>query len=162
MINVIKEGSLPKRTKTIYIITCPLCKCEFECEDSDLTTEKRINGKRSITCPCCKSNITLNRGDFLGSGGNYKTREEEIVDAEEPIEPNDSPNEVKGLYGDVKCPHCGKQDFTLGASVSTAAYCATRYKDGKVVSKDCNIHTTYCHCNECGKTFKIVNGKVEK
>ena len=77
MIKIIKEGKKVKSYKTIYIITCSKCGCEFECEDSDLTIERKINGKRSINCPCCKKEFIL-VSDDVGSPYNYKTRQEEI------------------------------------------------------------------------------------
>ena len=68
----------------------------------------------------------------------------------------------KGLFSDISCPHCGAKHFIVGGSSSTAMYCPTIVKDGKVISEDRNISTTEYRCLECGKTFKTVNGKVEK
>lgn len=61
----------------------------------------------------------------------------------------------KGLYDDIKCPHCGASYFRIGASWSTAMYCPTVIKDGKVISKDHNTVTTEYECLNCGKTFTI-------
>ena len=82
MIKIIKDGKKPIRYKTIYIITCPKCGCEFECEDSDLNVERRINGKRSINCPCCDEEFVLMSGGFYFNQDNYKTRQEEIKEDE--------------------------------------------------------------------------------
>ena len=94
MIKIIKEGRIPPKTKTIYIIDCPKCKCKFECELSDLTIEKP-NGKRTINCPCCKKEIHLIDGDF-GNDNNYKTREEPVEEVkeveEEPKKDNFEPD----------------------------------------------------------------------
>jgi len=61
-----------------------------------------------------------------------------------------------------RCPYCNESYYTEKYTMSTAMYCPTVIKDGKVISNDCNIHTTVCECKNCGKEFKIVNGKVEK
>lgn len=79
MIKIIKEGKLPKKTKTIYTVTCPKCFCEFECDDSDLIIEKGIGGTRSVICPCCGNIIMLMTGDF-GNEDSFKTRIEELPD----------------------------------------------------------------------------------
>ena len=39
-------------------------------------------------------------------------------------------HEPKGLYDDIKCPHCGEKYFTVGASMTTAVYYPPIYKDG--------------------------------
>lgn len=66
------------------------------------------------------------------------------------------------LFADIECPYCGAKHYKVGGSSSTAMYCPIIVEDGKVVSKDRNIYTTEYHCLDCGKTFKSVNGKVEK
>ena len=82
MIKIIKQGKKPKYYKTIYFIKCPNCGCEFECEYSDLTIERKINdNKRSINCPCCKQEFILISGDF-DNQDNYETRQEEIKEDE--------------------------------------------------------------------------------
>ena len=68
----------------------------------------------------------------------------------------------KGLYNDIECPYCGAKHYKVGGSSTTAMYCPIIVEDGKIVSKDRNICTTEYHCLDCGKTFKTVNGKVEK
>lgn len=83
----------------------------------------------------------------------FKTLENNIYDVN-PLS--------KGLFDDIKCPHCGASYFQVGRSSSTAMYCPTIVKDGKVVSKDRNIYTTEYYCLECGKTFKVVNGEVKR
>ena len=61
----------------------------------------------------------------------------------------------------LACPYCGKSHFTMGPTISTCLYSPTVVKEGKVISKDPNSHTTQCHCLECDKDFLIVNGKVK-
>ena len=66
-----------------------------------------------------------------------------------------------GLYSDIKCPYCGKSHFRVGGSITTAMYCPTIIKDGKVVSVDGNTSTTEFYCLECEKTFKQVSKNGE-
>ena len=61
MVKIIKEGRKPKKTKTIYTIICPDCRCEFECELSDFKRiERTLNGGKYIDCPCCGKEIDTN------------------------------------------------------------------------------------------------------
>ena len=60
MIKIIKDGVVPKKTKTIYTIVCDTCGCEFECEGEDfICLEKGLHMYRSIQCPCCKNVLKL-------------------------------------------------------------------------------------------------------
>ncbi len=68
---------------------------------------------------------------------------------------DDSTDKFSGIYKDIKCPHCGASHFKVGSSWSTAMYCPTIIKDGKVISKDHNIVNTEYECLNCGKTFTI-------
>ena len=68
----------------------------------------------------------------------------------------------KGLYSDIVCPYCGAKHFRLDGCESTAMYCPTIIKDGKVISKDHNTVTEYFRCQECGKRFKKVGNEIEK
>lgn len=54
-----------------------------------------------------------------------------------------------------KCPTCGASYYRECYTASTAIYSPTVYKDGKIVSKDPNWHTTYCLCLNCGESFYI-------
>ncbi|MBP5470046.1 MAG: hypothetical protein J6Z11_12470 [Candidatus Riflebacteria bacterium] len=74
MIKIIKNGVKPKPTRIIYKATCPHCGCIFEFEVSDLTIEKTLNGRRTITCPCCEMVLDIAYIE------NLSTREEEIID----------------------------------------------------------------------------------
>lgn len=73
MINIIKQGFIKPKTKTIYTITCDNCGCIFECENEDLEYRSRslytkhltgvyhdipeiIGG---ITCPTPKCNYKI-------------------------------------------------------------------------------------------------------
>lgn len=60
-----------------------------------------------------------------------------------------------------RCPYCKESYYQGKFSTSTALYCPTIIRNGKVVSEDRNIHTTYCTCLNCGKDFTITNGKVD-
>ena len=54
MIKILKNGIIPKKTKTIYKATCAHCKCEFEFESEDCDyIEKTIDGALQIECPTC-------------------------------------------------------------------------------------------------------------
>lgn len=68
MIKIIKEGKKPIKTKRVYRVTCWNCKCEFEfeAEDCEIISEKRLNGDRRITvkCPCCGESISGQYCDF--------------------------------------------------------------------------------------------------
>lgn len=73
MIKILKEGQLPKRTKSIYKITCKYCGCEFECEAKDFyRLERCLFGKAEIYCPTCNELLTVNLADV-------KVRDEEII-----------------------------------------------------------------------------------
>ena len=75
MIKIIKQGKKPKKYKTIYIITCPDCGCEFECELEDLKLiERTLNGDRVIKCPCCEKELYIKHLDEE----HLKAREEEV------------------------------------------------------------------------------------
>ena len=74
----------------------------------------------------------------------------------------DENSNSKGLYSDIACPYCGKRHFQLGSCMTTAMYCPTIIKDGKVVSNDHNTSIQHCYCLECGGEFEIRDGKVEK
>lgn len=69
----------------------------------------------------------------------------------------------KGLYDDVTCPYCGAKHFALGYGITTAVYCPTIIKDGKVIDNDCNSTTYKCTCCECHREFTIDgHNKVSK
>lgn len=59
----------------------------------------------------------------------------------------------KGLYDDIKCPHCGEKYFTVGASMTTAVYYPPIYKDGININPDKNTTTTTYHCLACNKDW---------
>lgn len=97
--------------------------------------------------------------------GVYITTTSTLGDSMEKVEKADVCGDInplsKGLHDDLKCPHCGAQYFMEGSSFATTMFCPTIIKDGKVISKDSNIYTTTYHCLNCGKDFKVVNGKVK-
>ena len=74
-----------------------------------------------------------------------------MTDASPCIIPIEEP---KGLYTDIKCPHCGASHFILRGGSTTLVYCPTIIKDGKVISKDINQFTQEYECLECGKTWR--------
>ena len=171
---IIKQGI------TTFKATCPVCGCEFEYNREDITTE--FQTWRRVKCPCCGELINhketpekLNGPDITyenmpsipeGKTLQYEGQERPAQPSAEPLTEQPHCLDVnplsRGLHDDVRCPYCGESDYSLTGSSCTLMYCETRIKDGKVVSKDSNIHTTNCRCNHCGKTFKIVNGKTEK
>ena len=53
----------------------------------------------------------------------------------------------------VNCPNCGKSDYTVYYSTSTALYWSTRVVDGQVIDNNPNIRTTHCTCNICHHNF---------
>ena len=57
----------------------------------------------------------------------------------------------------IYCPHCRKCHYKENYTTSTAMGWSTVVKDGKVISEDPNIHTTYCTCLECGCEFSFDN-----
>lgn len=61
--------------------------------------------------------------------------------------------EPKGLYDDIKCPHCGGKYFKIGASMRTCVYYPPIIKDGVNINPDRNTTTTEYHCLECGKDW---------
>lgn len=82
MIKIIKQGKKTKKYKTIYIITCPDCECEFECELSDfIKVEKRLDGDRIVRCPCCEKELHTK---FLDEK-HLKTREEEAEEVTQDV-----------------------------------------------------------------------------
>lgn len=62
-------------------------------------------------------------------------------------------SEPKGLYDDIKCPHCGGKYFKVGASMRTCVYYPPIIKDGVNINPDRNTTTTEYHCLECGKSW---------
>ena len=62
----------------------------------------------------------------------------------------------------LRCPYCGKSNFRIELETSTCMYSPVVYKNGKEVMRDPNIHVRHCSCLECGRYFRIVNGKTEK
>lgn len=55
----------------------------------------------------------------------------------------------------IKCPHCGKSHYSMGAMKSTCIGYTPVYKDGKLVSQDPNYYTVCCHCLACDNNFFI-------
>ena len=53
----------------------------------------------------------------------------------------------------IRCPECGQSYYQENYKISSALYCPTVYKDGKIVSNDHNKSTTACTCLNCGKAF---------
>lgn len=157
---ILKQGITTFRAK------CPICGCEFEYEREDITTEFKT--WRRVKCPCCGEMIDHKETpekltpDITYENMSIPDNTLEVPDVKQSEAVDVNPLS-KGLHDDVRCPYCGESDYNLTGSTCTLMYCQTRIKNGKVVdSKDRNIHTTHCHCNHCGKTFKIVNDKVEK
>lgn len=60
------------------------------------------------------------------------------------------------------CPHCGESYYRIDYQTSTAMYCPPVYKDGKLISHDCNTTIDHCSCLACGHHFEVKNGKQEK
>ena len=56
---------------------------------------------------------------------------------------------------EIKCPTCGASYYQERYTVSTALYSPVVYKDGEIISRDPNWHTTYCLCLNCGADFYI-------
>lgn len=55
----------------------------------------------------------------------------------------------------VACPNCGKSNFTVDHSFTTALAMPTIVRDGRVVKQpDLNKTVTHCTCLECGKQFE--------
>lgn len=73
MINIIKDGVIKPKTRTIYKATCDNCGCIFEFETEDIKSqEKRLDGNIFIDCPYCSQTLKLNHNDL-------ESREEEIT-----------------------------------------------------------------------------------
>lgn len=56
---------------------------------------------------------------------------------------------------EINCPICGASYYWERYTVSTAMYSPIVYKNGKIINKDPNWHTTYCLCLNCGADFCI-------
>ena len=74
MINIIKQGVIKPKTRTIYKLTCKNCGCEFEFELDDIAYQtKFINDNyAAINCPYCENEIKFNLNEI-------ERREEEIT-----------------------------------------------------------------------------------
>lgn len=53
----------------------------------------------------------------------------------------------------IKCPNCGESYYTQHYSTTTAMGWAAVYKDGKMISENPNISTSYCTCCSCHHDF---------
>lgn len=55
----------------------------------------------------------------------------------------------------ITCPNCGKSNFSVDHSFTTALAMPTIVRDGRVVKQpDLNKTVTHCTCLECGKQFE--------
>ena len=63
----------------------------------------------------------------------------------------------------IRCPYCNESYYREGVTMSTASYYPPIIKNGVNINPDRNIHSTYCKCLNCGKSFTIkrVAGEVE-
>lgn len=134
-VKVIKHGK-KETTKVIYIINCPNCGCEFECETEDFTAfERTPNGRKFLRCPDCGEEITVN--------SETKYREEKVT-----------ADDYKG----PRCPKCGSTHYrTSGVGTATCLGWYPEYKDGKLLNENPNKTTMVAECCECGAKFNIVN-----
>lgn len=155
MIKIIKHGN-KKETKVIYIVTCPVCGCEFECETEDFfALERTPNGKKFIHCPDCDVDIEIN--------SETKKREEEVETNYDtlykqpstplwtPFKTNEDPCETcpnkggpKDVFGNPVagdsmcewCPHykyrvtCSNITNSVNCSNTPAYYSTTPAKNG--------------------------------
>jgi len=64
-------------------------------------------------------------------------------------------------FENVKCPVCNASYFQVQYSTETALYSPPVYRDGELISKDPNWHTTFCICLNCGNTFIISSHEGE-
>jgi len=55
----------------------------------------------------------------------------------------------------VNCPHCGESYYAELYSTQTLMNYKPIWKNGECVSEDPNFFTTYCECQNCGKTFSF-------
>lgn len=62
----------------------------------------------------------------------------------------------------IKCPKCGKSDYTYEGTMSTCMYYAPRIVNGVNVNPDRNWHFDHCKCNECGEVFTIIRRRGEE
>lgn len=102
MIKIIKEGIKPKNYKKIYKLTCNICSCEFEFEESDcfnVRREKCIDGEHrgEVDCPCCRERLFV---DFKKA----EHREEEVENDTKIINIDDC---YQWSKSSLKCPNCG-------------------------------------------------------
>lgn len=53
----------------------------------------------------------------------------------------------------ILCPHCGKSNYMVRYTTTTAMYFPIIMKDGVNVNPDRNISTTHCQCMSCSTFF---------
>jgi len=61
-----------------------------------------------------------------------------------------------------RCPYCNASSYEEMYTMTTLASYPPIYKDGVNINPDKNTITAKCHCKNCNKIFKIVNGEVKK